>query len=241
MEGSCVLGDKPVGGFVPISVVQLFLAWCSYDTGVIKLFDLRVWFALHEVKVRRCRMRADRRARYSIAEIMALTEQSRRSVVVASVQRLQETGLVKCRLTSIVFADSVEGVTIDKAEFHERLEKIANRRRRVPVPRTVIKLIAAGGRRVLIATIIGHLFRLLYFRGGQCRADGNCKASWVAEVFRINVRSVKQARKKLIEAGILSVQRMKQWYTNRYGWRGAINLDWKCVDTELRLCWRRES
>ena len=139
-------------------------------------------------------------------------------------------GLVTCKRSKIVFAASAACVNIDQAEFQQRLKMITNRRRKVPVPRRLIRLMAKQGRRVLIATLLGHLLRLMYLRNGACRADGNCKSGWLANVFGIDTRSVKDGRKKLVTLGILTRQPMAQWYTNRYGWRGSFNLSWQLVD-----------
>ena len=87
-----VTAAKPAGGFALIGVEQLFLAWSCYAQGIIRLFDLRVWFALHELKSRRCNMKRGRKPEFSIAEIMELTGQSRRTAVRSAVRRLDESG-----------------------------------------------------------------------------------------------------------------------------------------------------
>ena len=49
---------------------------------------------------------------------------------------------------------------------------IPNHRRLVPVPRRILRLLAGGCRPALIATILGHLIRCLYLKGGQCLGRG---------------------------------------------------------------------
>ena len=46
------------------------------------------------------------------------------------------------------------------------LDRIPNHARRVPVPRRILRLLAGGCRPAMIATILGHLFRCLYVKGG---------------------------------------------------------------------------
>ena len=46
------------------------------------------------------------------------------------------------------------------------------------------RLLAGGARPALIATILGHLLRCLYLKGGKCSARGRVKASWIAEHLR---------------------------------------------------------
>src|SRR5512135_1759229 len=45
---------KPEGGFAFFSVTQLVMAWTAFREGQIGLKDLRVYFALAEMKSRRC-------------------------------------------------------------------------------------------------------------------------------------------------------------------------------------------
>jgi hypothetical protein len=66
--------------------------------------------------------------------------------------------------------------------------------RRIPVPRRLVRFLAKGCSRVALATMLGHLFRCLYYRQGHYRAEGLSKASWIAEVFGVSLRAVKTAR-----------------------------------------------
>ena len=107
------------------------------------------------------------------------------------------------------------------------LARIQNHRRKVPVPRQVVRFIAAPSKRCVIATILGHLIRCLYYRAGECISGGFCKASWVAEVFQIDVRNVKAARKFLAETlGFLECIQTPQSLLNRFGSKVFINLSW---------------
>ncbi len=229
-----VTADRPAGGYVAIRAELLFAVWWCYERSTIELADVRMWFALQEVVARRCTFESGRSARFTTGELMELTGQQRRASIKASLRRLEKAGLARSRRSSITFPRSIDEIALDeKAEFDGRLALITNRRRRVPVPRRILRWLAGKSRRVLIATTLGHLLRLLYLRNGACRADGNCKASWLALVFAIDVRSVKQGRRRLIECGLLQTQDAPQWYRNRYGWRGAINLQW-AVDNSVQ-------
>lgn len=219
--------DRPEGGFVLIRAEILFAAWWCYEQGSITLADLRLWFALQEVVARRCTLDPKRKALFTTSELMELTAQRRATQIRTSLGRLEDVGLAKARRSSIAFPHSIDALSLElPTDFKERLALIANHRRRVPVPRRILRWLAVGSRRVLIAATLGHLLRLLYLRNGRCRADGNCKASWLAAAFGINVRSAKQGRKRLIQCGVLSTLEIPQWYRNRYGWRGTINLTW---------------
>jgi hypothetical protein len=82
-------------------------------------------------------------------------------------------------------------------------------------------------KRCVVATILGHLFRCLYYRAGECISGGFCKASWISEVFEVDVRNVKAARKFLSETlGLLKFIQTPQSLLNRFGARAVINLSW---------------
>ena len=49
------LPSKPKGGYQLIPAVHLALAWWAYHEKLIRLVDLRVWFAAWEMRARRCR------------------------------------------------------------------------------------------------------------------------------------------------------------------------------------------
>jgi len=106
------------------------------------------------------------------------------------------------------------------------LAQVPNHRRTVPVPRRLVRFIAGGCCRVVLATLLGHLLRCLYYRQGQCRAEGFCKVSWIAEVFEVSERAVKTARQRLEQLGLLERQSIPWWVRNTYGEKQRINLHW---------------
>ena len=74
--------------------------------------------------------------------------------------------------------------------------------------------------------MLGHLLRCLYYREQRCHSGGWCKASWIAEVFGIHLRSVKAARKHLVEIGWLRTFHTPQRVGNRWGTYTLISLSW---------------
>jgi hypothetical protein len=106
------------------------------------------------------------------------------------------------------------------------LDAIAHAQRRVPVPRQVVRCIAGGCRATVIATMLGHLIRCLYYRDQHCLSGGWCKASWIAEVFRMDLRSIKAARKHLVTIGWLRRCDTPQTLCNRWGTYVLISLSW---------------
>ncbi len=73
---------KPHGGYRLIPLVLLALAWWAYKNRRIRLADLRVFFAIHEMAARRCCAPLDRPQRFGLQELLRLTGLA--SIVMAS-------------------------------------------------------------------------------------------------------------------------------------------------------------
>ena len=99
----------------------------------------------------------------------------------------------------------------------------------MPVPRRIVRLIAGGARRTLIATILGHLIRCLFYKRGMCHPKGCVKASWIAEVFGVSERRVHEQRRHLVALGWLLPQETSQRTLNGHGLWVTINLAWDAL------------
>ena len=155
------------------------------------------------MRARRCRRPAPLPRRFGLGELQGLTGLSPKRLK-ASLRRLEAARLLAWSESAIAFPASAEGVPLsDRDGFQRFLGRIPNHRRLVPVPRRILRLLAGGCRPALIATILGHLFRCLYLKGGQCLPVGRVKASWIADTFGVGLRRVKQARQELIAMGWL--------------------------------------
>lgn len=222
---------KPVGGYRLMSVTQLCMAWHAYREGHTQFRDLRVWFALHELVARRCEIDSERSAAFTTAELRGLVggvggEHLRRSLA-----RLARSGLVSWSEREISFPASPDGMPGDLSAFWTMLNAIQNNRRRVPVPRRTVRLIAQCGKPAVVATILGTLLRCVYVRQGGIVSEGAVKCSWIAETFRVGERNVKAARKFLAALAWLEALDVPQWYKNRYGARIRVNLAWERPDS----------
>src|SRR5262245_45324470 len=203
-------GRKPEGGFQFIAVRQLCAVWCAYEIAHIRLIDVRVWFAAQELLARRCQRRPERQPTYTYDELARVV--GRAGDISASLERLQACGLLTWDPHVITFNLSLPEQVL--SELETMLARITNHRRQVPVPRRLLRFLAGGCARVFIATVLGHLFRCLYYRDGQCQPEGLCKASWIAEVFGVSERAVKTARRRLEAIGFLQRTETTQWVLN---------------------------
>jgi hypothetical protein len=213
---------KPEGGFQFIAVRQLCAVWCAYEIARIRLIDVRVWFAAQELVARRCQLRLERQPTYTYDELARVI--GRVGDISTSLHRLQASGLLTWEPRAITFNLSLPNQV--SSALGTMLTQITNHNRRVPVPRRLLRFLARGCTRALLATVLGHLFRCLYYRDGQCQPEGLCKASWVAQVFGVSERAVKTARQQLEAIGFLRRTETAQWVLNRYGQKMMINLHW---------------
>lgn len=215
---------RPAGGFAFISVEQLCAAWAAYSLKRIQLVDLRMWLACWEMKSRRCRVARGARKSFGVDELHRLVGGAGGLHIRASLRRLEQIGLLEWSENHIHFDVPSDGDIKSRADA--MCTQIVNAGRRVPVPRRMIRYLARRGTRSLIATVIGHLLRCMYYRGGQCASRGACKASWVSAVFGVDVRNVKGARAELARIGWLAINDAPQWRLNRFGAVAVINLAW---------------
>jgi hypothetical protein len=213
---------KPAGGFVFIKAEHLLRAWWAYRQGIVDLFAFRVWLACHELVARRCKMSRRLTACYRVEELLPLTGSANLGRHRAAIRRLQSAGLVRWLGDDISLTSCPQS---DDDDFAGMRMLVQNWRRRIPVPRKTIKMLARERRKVVIATVLGHLFRCVYYRDNACLSGGRCKASWIAEVFGVDVRNVKAARGELIASGWLKVVPSSQTALNRWGLAVIVSLN----------------
>jgi hypothetical protein len=226
-QGSERMEGRPVGGFVLVSVVQLAMAWWCYRTGAIRFRDLRVWYALWEVRETRCRLKAGREPNYRVSEILSHVGGVGEGSVRSALRRLERIGLARFAPASIEFAISPDELRVtDLSGLFAMLDAIELKGRRVPVPRRTLLLLAGGTRRAVVATINGVLMRCLFAKNATCKSGGRCKASWIAETFGVDLRRAKAARRHLERIGWLIPYESPHWKENRWGRGVVVNLEW---------------
>jgi hypothetical protein len=219
MEGKGI----PKGGYVFVSATGLLATWWSYKAGLIAFRDVRTWLACHELKARRCTLEKGRLPRFTEAEIGSLIGGVGGEHVRVSLRRLERASLVTWSETAIELRSSMSGLNHEAVEF---VEGVTNHRRRIPVPRPLLRFLAGERKPVLVATALGHLLRCMYLRSGRCEPQGLCKASWIADLFGVDERNVKAARQLLERMSVLVRTETPQLVMNRYGVAMRLNLDW---------------
>jgi len=216
---------KPAGGFVFIRAEHLVGAWFAVREGQISLYDFRVWLACHEVVARRCQIGKNQKPHYRVGELAGLVKAGREPQLRRAVRSLQAAGLLAWEETRIRLCPRAEAAGPCASEdWWAVLALVKNWRRKVPVPRRVLCHLAGCRRKVFVATVLGHLLRCVYYRDRKCVSGGRCKASWVADVFGVDGRNVKAARKELVQQGWLRPLPAPQTSLNRWGLPVIVNL-----------------
>ena len=206
-----VCARKPSGGFCFVHENAVWEAWSHLQSGAIALRDFRVWLACFELVARRCRLAPDRQPRYTLDELRELVGGVGGEHIRASLRRLENARLAVFNEHSISLMPEMEP---------------AERGRPVPVARKIIRLLAGSRGRAFIATTLGHVLRCMFYRGGECRSGGWCKASWIASTFGVALRAVKEARRRLLAIGLLRSLRANQLRLNRFGSPLVVALNW---------------
>ena len=123
------------------------------------------------MKSRRCGARDDVAPEFAPLELRFLVggEGGEREAV----RKLVAVGLLReVSKTSIEFATEPGELRFLPETLDATLDLISHPDRRVPVPRRIIRLIASGARRTLIATILGHLIRCLFYKQRRVPPQG---------------------------------------------------------------------
>ena len=206
----------------------------------------RVWLAcvelvaIRDAAKRVRRLRRDRRvvaSDFQRTELEAMTGLNARSVARA-LGCLRRIGLVEFNATAVALSE------LPMPEAGETIRDLAGGRsvrRPVPVPRTVLRFLAAQETAALGRVMLGYICRGLSIDrvGGALREAGTAKASWLAETLGLSLRSVRYAQAKLREMGWIGKDvGSKQWKLNRHGAWFRINLIWKppTMNSERAAC-----
>lgn len=222
------LSPSLAGGYIPIRTVELSMAWGLLLAGDLKPLDVRTWLSVLEMRERRKHIGKGRKAQYTLTELQRLTGGGVVSLK-GSLRRLRSSNLVRWSPTAPSVATSPDELTTDSLEAVWSIyHSIPKSRKLVPVPRRVLRLLAGGVTRSVLATTLAQLTCCLYYhKTSGWNPIGSCKASWIARTFGISTRGVSRARLHLVELGLLTPRESPgQWHANRYGSTFSFNLSW---------------
>lgn len=224
---------RPKWGFCRVRVETICRLWTAYRCGELERQDVQVWFAIHELVMRRCTLGAGRKPFYSEQEVEPLTG-LRPAAIRASIRRLERTMFLAWSDGRVTFKDGCNANVVAHDRLRQMLSAVKNHRRTLPVPRHTVLSLARTRRPVMLATILGHLFRCVYYRSQECVSWGTCKASWISAAFGVDVRNVKAARRELEGLGWLRQLQSNHWHRQRCGGTYVVTLGWSGSDSRPR-------
>jgi len=219
------------------------MLWWLYRESHITRRQLRVWFAVNEMAERRryTSVGASRKPAYGIAELANLVGGRGSATALrelkADAKRLAAIGLVTISKHEVVFATSIEQLRLELDPeiglkgFFAFLENpvLNNGRGTVPVPRRMLRALAAGFGRAETGYIMAALIRSVFWRAKErrYRVDGRMKLADVEKTFGISRRALTNARRNLIDLGWLQPLAIPQWQANKWGVHDVVDVDWK--------------
>jgi hypothetical protein len=223
------------GGYKTVTPIQIANCLSVHSGDAISYRAVRVYFAcLSLVAIReaasrtqKCRSKKPRpEVCFRLRELCAATGLSKRSVA-RQVRCLKRADLLSWNEKQIcVNQEAVKG----SEGLLRELSGKRSPKRPIPVPRAVLRFVAGSAKSSVGKTILAYVLRGVSIdsKSGEIRAVGTVKASWIADVFGLSLRSVKSARKVLIEARFItkdvgSFQRK----LNRDGAYFRVNLVWE--------------
>lgn len=215
-----------------------------YSQGHITRRQLRIYFAAHEMAEQRRyakKQTAKERPVFLIEQIAKLTggrgSQTALRALASDVNALARTGLVSIEAHAIQFAKSTDALAVGegRGQLSAFLEQLPNLRRTVPVPRRLIRALAAGFGKAETLYIAAFLLRSVFWKKkeGLFTVDGRMKGSWVSTLFDLSRRSVTAARRHLIDIGWIEPLEVHQMIANLYGVHDVVNIHWKPGSVEL--------
>jgi hypothetical protein len=235
----------PEGGFRLIFLGHIVAVWFACREGIISLAAVRAYFALHEIAARRyayaCSERlAGRKPDFEpvfriaeLAKLMGLpVPKAKRALA-----ELEGAGFVEVGEHSILFMplQSLSWTDAQRLDFETFQKNFSNLRRRVPLPRRTLVLIAESSSRSLIWSMLAHCIRCCFYYSGQkeYRSTGTVKASWVARTGGFSLRAAKEARRTLAQWGWLRSLNAHQTVRNTRGELFEINPEFVQVSPDF--------
>ena len=227
-------------GYKTLTPIQLGNLLHALAARQLPWLAARVWLAcvelvaIREAAQRVRRLRRDRRvvqSDFRRAELEVLTGLNARSVTRA-LGLLQRNGLIEFKATAVKLSE------LPMPEALETIHDFAggrSARRPIPVPRTVLRFLAAQETAALGRVMLGYVCRGLSIArvGGNLRETGSVKASWLAETLGLSLRSVRYAQAELRNLGWIPKDTgSRQWKLNRDGAWFRINLNWEATSAE---------
>jgi hypothetical protein len=224
---------QPKSGYKTITPIELCNVLYLLDEGKLSKKSLQVYFACFSlVAIREAAKRS-------------LSKNPKKGMFVPS-YRLKELSRATMLSESAIKKELKTLESLDLLRFAESEIKISkipitgseellltlscNRssKRPIPIPRSILRFLSKCEKISTVKTLLAYILRgLTLSRTGEITGKGSVKSSWISDEMSLSLRSVKSARKELIELGIVTADtNSHQCKLNRTGAYFTINLDW---------------
>ena len=226
-------------GYKTITPIQIGNLLHAVASNLIPWRAARVWLAcvelvaIREAAQRVRRLRRDKRrvqTHFQRSELQQITGLNIRSVG-RSLKLLHRVGLAEFSPTAI----KVSEVLLPEAgETIHVLAGGRSPRRPIPVPRPVLRFVAAQSSSALGRVMLGYVCRGLSLarQGGSIGDAGTVKASWLSETLGLSMRSARYAQAHLRTLGWIGKDTgSNQRKLNRHGAWFRINMEWTFCTT----------
>lgn len=224
---------QPKSGYKTITPIQICNALSLLENEKLSRKSLQIYFACFSlIAIREAANRSQKKKSrkgmvipsYRLRELSRTTELPL-NVIKKELSKLSSLGLLTFSESKILITkDSIEA----SGELLENLSGKRSPKRPIPMPRSILRFLSKCKKESLIKTLLAYIIRgLTLSRDGEIKGQGSVKCSWISDVMGISLRSVKGARKELIELRILTPDTgSTQWKLNKTGAYFTINLDW---------------
>ena len=217
------------GGHISIPSVELCCVWGMLLAGRLKAIDVRTWLAARELAERRKFASARREPVYRASELSALVGGATPLQIRASLRKLGRLGIIRWEGRWLRFIDSPENLAVEDISSVLKMQALMPAKRRsFPMPRRMLRMLAGGVKRSVLATVLGHLVTCPHYtRSKGWNGEGSCVGPWLCETFGVSDSSLRAARTHLVDAlGWMKRIEVPQWHINKYGGRFELKLDW---------------
>ncbi len=196
------------GGYKTLRVFEISNLFESLSAKRISLRTSQVFFSVvaliatyeaHKRSRKKDFRRVGEIVQFSISKLSELSKLSE-GAVQSELRKLKKLGLITIEKGEIKVSQEIE-----ESETLEILSGGRSIKRPVPIPRYVLRFLAKAQTKSMVLTTLAYMVRgLTITRAGEIKTSGTVKASWISEVTKLSIRSVKASRAKLIAVEIIS-------------------------------------
>ncbi len=221
--------DKPEGGYCPIKVGVLTQIIVLVSNQRLKARGVRIWACYMEMRQRRKCGQHHVKFIENISELKNLLHDHRGREIKKTIHLLSELGMIP--------NDNRQNNYPNVGEFDQELfaKLFGSPNRVVPFPRHILRYIASSklSKSELMALLVMLIRGLHLSKKRGCNPVGQCSTSCIASCTRFHQRTIKKARRRLLELGLIINLESDRWAKQLNGQAYRVNFDWDNQEKKL--------